>query len=332
MGDKVLAGPDDLAFCVQTKQGLRPLTYRVFQAQLKQHVHKSGWVAAAFSSHSLHCGGVSLDYKAKVPGELIKVQRDWDSAAYMAYLSIPLEQRIQVATWLSRAAAKKGGGGGGGGGGVSTSVWGRYCLHTTSVVHLFAGFPDSKPIKVITDSIGKAFPTHRLWSHHMQSSKIFKDATERKISGDIRVGSLRVIVFHLGTDSRDYRGWGGKVSCQQQLSSMQEEVKALYMPVRRLNSTCFIVFLAVLSHGCDWQHTQKLHLAFNHFLQSFTRGEQCGFMPTFAPFIYKDGPMKGHSIESLFAVRDGGLHLNLMGHHAGVHRSVQIGIVVKAAT
>ena len=220
----------------------------------------------------------------------------------------------------------------GGGEVVSTSVWGRCCLPTTSVVHLFAGFPDSKPIKVITDSIGKDFPTHRLWSHHMLSSKIFKDATERKISGDIRVGSLRVIVFHLGTDSRDYRGWGGKVSCQQQLSSMQEEVKALYMPVRRLNSTCFIVFLAVLSHGCDWQHTQKLHLAFNHFLQSFTRGEQCGFMPTFAPFIYKDGPMKGHSIESLFAVRDGGLHLNLMGHHAGVHRSVQIGIVVKAAT
>ena len=31
----------------------------------------------------------SLAYKAKVPGELIKVQGDWASDAYMAYLSIP---------------------------------------------------------------------------------------------------------------------------------------------------------------------------------------------------------------------------------------------------
>ena len=76
MVDRVPAGPDDLAFCVQTKQGLRPLTYRVFQARLKQLVHKSGWVAAAFSSHSLPRGGARLAYKAKVPVELIKVQGD----------------------------------------------------------------------------------------------------------------------------------------------------------------------------------------------------------------------------------------------------------------
>ena len=112
MVDRVPAGPDNPAFCVQTKQGLRPLTYRVFQARLKQLVHKSGWVAAAFSSHPLRRGGASLAYKAKVPGELIKVQGDWASDAYLAYLSIPLEQRIQVATQLSEAAARKGGKGG----------------------------------------------------------------------------------------------------------------------------------------------------------------------------------------------------------------------------
>ena len=112
MVDRVPAGADGPAFCVQTKQGLRPLTYRVFQARLKQLVHKSGWVAAAFSSHSLRRGGASLAYKAKVPGELIKVQGDWASDAYLAYLSIPLEQRIQVATQLSKATARKRGKGG----------------------------------------------------------------------------------------------------------------------------------------------------------------------------------------------------------------------------
>ena len=139
---------------------------------------------------------------------------------------------------------------------------GRYCPSTTSGAHLFTGFPDGKPIKVVTDSIGKALPTHKLWSHHALSGKTFKDATERIISGDIRVGGLRVIAFHLGTNSMDHRGWGGKVSWQLQLSSMQKEVKALY------RSTCFIVFSAVLPRRCDWQHTHELYLALNCFLRS----------------------------------------------------------------
>ena len=138
-----------------------------------------------------------------------------------------------------------------------------YCLPITNVVCLFTGFPDGKPIKVITDSIGKALPMHRLWSHHSLSGKTFKDATEWIISGNIRVGGLRLIAFHLGTNSMDYMGWGGMISWQEQLSSMQEEVKALYSSVRRFNATCFIVFSAVLPRGYDWQHSQELYLGFN---------------------------------------------------------------------
>ena len=126
------------------------------------------------------------------------------------------------------------------------------------------------------------------------------------------MGGLRVIVFHLGTNNMDHWGWSGKVSWQLQLASMQE-VKALYRSVRHFNPTCFIVFSAVLPRRCDWQHTQELYLAFNHFLQSFARGKHCGFMPTFTSFIYKDGPSKGCPIESLFVVRESGLHLNLVG-------------------
>ena len=109
MVSEVPAGPDDPAFCIPSKKGNKPLTYRVFQSRLKQLVHKAGWVAAAFSSHSLRLGVASLAYRAKVPGELIKVQGDWASDAYLAYLSIPLEQRIQVASQLSKVAARKGG-------------------------------------------------------------------------------------------------------------------------------------------------------------------------------------------------------------------------------
>ena len=57
MVSEVPAGPDDPAFCIPSKKGNKPLTYRVFQSRLKQLVHKAGWVAAAFSSHSLRRGG-----------------------------------------------------------------------------------------------------------------------------------------------------------------------------------------------------------------------------------------------------------------------------------
>ena len=107
-------------------------------------------------------------------------------------------------------------------------------------------------------------------AYHAMIRKTFKDTTERILAGDIRVGELRVIAFHLGTNSMDYRGWVRKVSWQGHLASMQE-VKALYRPVRRFNATCFIVFSAVLPQGCGWQHTQELYLAFNYFPRSFAK-------------------------------------------------------------
>ena len=105
----VPAGSDDPAFCIPGKSSLKPLTYRIFNARLKQLVHQAGWVAASFSTHSLRRGGASLAFKAKIPGELIKIQGDWANDAYLAYLAIPLDQRIQVASRLSKVVAKSGG-------------------------------------------------------------------------------------------------------------------------------------------------------------------------------------------------------------------------------
>ena len=128
MVSEVPAGPDDPVFYISSKKGNKPLTYRVFQSRLKQLIHKAGWVAAALSRRGWvggggggvgggvggggggGGGGWSLAYRAKVPGELIKVEGDWASDAYLAYLSIPLEQRIQVvASHLSKVVARKGG-------------------------------------------------------------------------------------------------------------------------------------------------------------------------------------------------------------------------------
>ena len=48
----VPASPDDPAFCIPGKSSIKPLTYRIFNAHLKQLVHQAGWVAASFSTHS----------------------------------------------------------------------------------------------------------------------------------------------------------------------------------------------------------------------------------------------------------------------------------------
>jgi len=93
----VPARPEDPAFCVGRQASRSPISYTDFQVFLKRLVALAGWDPSVFSSHSLRRGGASLAFRAKVPGELIQVQGDWASDAYLRYLSIPLDQRIQVA-------------------------------------------------------------------------------------------------------------------------------------------------------------------------------------------------------------------------------------------
>ena len=106
----VKAGPEDPAFCLQGKQGPQPVRYALLQSYLKRLVRLAGWDPSAFSSHSLRRGGgASFAFRAKVPGELIQVQGDWASDAYLQYLSIPLDQRIQVAGQVRDLIKVKGG-------------------------------------------------------------------------------------------------------------------------------------------------------------------------------------------------------------------------------
>ena len=86
--------PDHPAFSLG---GPRALTYRECSYKLKYWLEQAGWDSTKFSMHSLQRGGATLAFKAKVPGELIKIQGDWASESYLRYLSIPLEQRTDVA-------------------------------------------------------------------------------------------------------------------------------------------------------------------------------------------------------------------------------------------
>lgn len=55
-----------------------------------------------FSGHSLRRGGATFAFKCGIPAELIKLQGDWRSDAYMLYLSLPLADRLVLSDLVSQ--------------------------------------------------------------------------------------------------------------------------------------------------------------------------------------------------------------------------------------
>ena len=55
-----------------------------------------------FSGHSLRRGGATFAFQCGIPSELIKVQGDWRSDAYMLYLTLPLADRLVLSHVISQ--------------------------------------------------------------------------------------------------------------------------------------------------------------------------------------------------------------------------------------
>ena len=66
-------------------------------ADLKRLVGLAGFNEKMLSSHSIRRGGASAAFSAQVPGELIKLIGDWKSEAYLRYLDICMQHKINVA-------------------------------------------------------------------------------------------------------------------------------------------------------------------------------------------------------------------------------------------
>ena len=97
MCHQVPAPREGPAFVLPHRSGSSPVSYAYYQAFLRRIVSKVGLDSRAFSSHSFRRGGASWAFRSGVPGELVKVQGDWRSDAYLKYLQFSLEQRLQVA-------------------------------------------------------------------------------------------------------------------------------------------------------------------------------------------------------------------------------------------
>jgi hypothetical protein len=91
------ASPSDPAFNLKRRNKVTAVPYPFMQKFLKTCVNQIGLDGSKFSSHSFRRGGATWAFKSQVPSELIKVQGDWASQAYMRYLDFSLEQRALVA-------------------------------------------------------------------------------------------------------------------------------------------------------------------------------------------------------------------------------------------
>jgi len=96
----VPADPAHPAFSVMSGSSVILLTYRRFLSKLKLLASKAGHDPSVILTHSLRRGGASLAFRTNVPAELIRIQGDWASEAYLRYLNVPLSQRVQVASLL----------------------------------------------------------------------------------------------------------------------------------------------------------------------------------------------------------------------------------------
>ena len=91
------------------KSGLQfdVFTYPLFLRLLRQKLSILGHKPSNYSGHSFCHGGASFAFSLRVPHELIQQQGDWNSNAYLRYLSKPLTQCLQVATAFRSALQHK---------------------------------------------------------------------------------------------------------------------------------------------------------------------------------------------------------------------------------
>ena len=84
------------AFVYNSNPVLACVTTYKFVRILRSLLSKSGYVASNFSGHSFRRGGATFAFKAGVAGELIQMQGDWKSDAYLRYLDFSLNSKLQV--------------------------------------------------------------------------------------------------------------------------------------------------------------------------------------------------------------------------------------------
>ena len=80
-------------FSVFSGSGLAPITYQQLCIFLSRVLSKLHLDSALYSPHSFRRGGATFAFACHVPSEIIKLQGDWKSDAYLVYLELSQQQK-----------------------------------------------------------------------------------------------------------------------------------------------------------------------------------------------------------------------------------------------
>lgn len=84
-------------FSVFSGSGLVPITYKQFRVFLSRVVSKLHLDPSLYSPHSFRRGGATFAFDCHIPSEIIKLQGDWQSDAYLVYLELSQPQKQRAA-------------------------------------------------------------------------------------------------------------------------------------------------------------------------------------------------------------------------------------------
>ena len=98
----VPAGLDDHLFSYPspTGRGCVPLSHDAFVGAVKACVAAIGLNPALVAGHSFRRGGAAFAHHCKVPPAFIKLQGDWRSNAYLAYITVPDQDKVLVSATM----------------------------------------------------------------------------------------------------------------------------------------------------------------------------------------------------------------------------------------
>ena len=96
------ASPRHPLFCYYKGRRLTYLTYPRLTQWLKAWVSLAGEDSNLYSSHSLRRGGCTFLFESNIPAQTIKLVGQWASDAYLRYIDISLNKRIEASQALSK--------------------------------------------------------------------------------------------------------------------------------------------------------------------------------------------------------------------------------------
>ena len=98
----VPAGPEDHLFTFPLPGGgYGPLSHDVFVGAVKGCVAGLGLNPSLVAGHSFRRGGAAFAFHCRVPAPFIKLQGDWRSNAYLAYLTVPDQDKVLVTATMA---------------------------------------------------------------------------------------------------------------------------------------------------------------------------------------------------------------------------------------